>query len=377
VGRRLAVTTTALVALITAMLPITGATATPRRWKVVATPDLGADSSLASVACADETTCFAVGSVEDRKMRSSVIERWDGKHWAVLESPHPPNDQLFGVACGSSTSCVAVGRFQPDASVPMTFVVRWRGTTWKQVPSPAPQFGAQLRSVSCANATVCVAVGDDDDMHGYVHSFAAVEDGNAWNASFPPDEGIVGDNSLASVSCPAVSRCVAVGDWADPEHPSAAPHIVAWNGAQWGLQTPDNPNARSRTLASVSCPTLRRCTAVGVRGRHPLAETAVGATWSIQSTPETGARLTTLSGVACPRVDRCVIAGSVGPNRNHERPLIELGGGSSWTIVQDDLRVGTGAVIGGVACASVDLCFAVGRSTVLQRSSTLVVSGPS
>src|SRR5262245_24977394 len=70
---------------------------------------------------------------------------------------------LRGVAVVSATNAWAVGYTAPaSASIPVTLIVHWNGTSWKQVPSPDPVHtgnGSGLNDVAVVSATDIWAVG--------------------------------------------------------------------------------------------------------------------------------------------------------------------------------------------------------------------------
>jgi hypothetical protein len=64
--------------------------------------------NLASVHCATDTSCVAVGFYSGG---GTVVERWNGSSWALVASPDRTNSAsvLSGVSCATATTCVAVG----------------------------------------------------------------------------------------------------------------------------------------------------------------------------------------------------------------------------------------------------------------------------
>src|SRR5450759_1228986 len=106
--------------------------------------------------------------------------------------------QLFGAACPTATTCVVVG----GADVATVLSSTDAGRTWAS--TTVAGIGA-LYGVACFDAHNCVAVGTAGGVGS--DAIAVTHDGQTWTAvaslpTAPP---------LTSVSCVALSRCMAVG----------------------------------------------------------------------------------------------------------------------------------------------------------------------
>jgi hypothetical protein len=375
VGRGIGGIAVAVALAIAWLAPVSGASAVPAAWKVVSTPDLGAHTVLHSVACADATTCFAVGSSGSGTSSSSVIASWDGKSWTRAQHPRLGRDELMGVSCASASWCVAVGDYQ-SATNQVTLVETWDGTRWALAPSPNPSwFGNQLLSVSCSSLFRCAAVGSLSDMHGYVYPIALDWNGFEWSVGNPPYEGILVPNVLAGVSCSSDTRCVAVGSTEDDSQQFTA-LVDRWNSKKWSNEPVPQPDATSRALAGIACSSVARCVAVGQEGAAALVERRDSTGWSLEPSAHLSAAFVALSGVACPSASRCLAVGGVGADARHQKPLIESARGSTWSRVTAP-ATGGDDTLASVACASTIVCFAVGTTTTGGHPAPLVLTGPS
>jgi hypothetical protein len=93
------------------------------RWNEVSTPSPPDQTSRAfdSVSCSSATSCFAVGTAGNDAVSfpsglKTLIERWNGTSWSIVESASPSTDGnawLHDVACPSASNCHAVGHFEP------------------------------------------------------------------------------------------------------------------------------------------------------------------------------------------------------------------------------------------------------------------------
>jgi hypothetical protein len=106
-------------------------------WHVVPSPNppntFG--SRLLSPACIDPGHCVAVGYY-----RSSLVgirtlaESWNGSKWAIVASPNVGADSALNtVACVTSSDCNAVG-----SATGTTLAEHWDGIKWRLVPTANP-----------------------------------------------------------------------------------------------------------------------------------------------------------------------------------------------------------------------------------------------
>ena len=110
-----------------------------------------AQALLAEVAATPNRPLSAVGASSDGT--KTVILRWNGTSWKQVASPSPTADNgLFGVAATSASNAWSVG-FTGTS----TLILAWNGTKWAKIPSPA---GDQLNSVAGISASNAWAVGD-------------------------------------------------------------------------------------------------------------------------------------------------------------------------------------------------------------------------
>lgn len=223
---------------------------------------------------------------------------------------------LWDVSCPTASFCMAVG-FVTGASGGSGGVLayRWDGSAWSLAPMPAPPglSGGLMESVSCASASFCAAIGFMDSATGRV-LVAEKWNGASWQ---PLSINRPGDTAVVDVSCPAVSRCFAVGTRYRPIPGHFVPRGIAtaWvlRAGTFHLISVEHPS-RNTGLSSVSCVSARNCTAVGAAkvsglGR-PLIEHWLGSQWheiAHERYPDrSGDDLDTVS---CPAVGTCVAAG--------------------------------------------------------------------
>lgn len=248
-------------------------------WRIVtATGPAGAAfSGLDDVACPTTRFCLAVGFAGRARTFQDTAYTWKkGTTWRRITVPHPHrarNSELGGLACFNARNCMAVGNYTSTRGRFLPFAVRWHDGRWKLLTTPAVRGGQSttFQGISCPAATRCVAVGDTLDSTRitrgarrkllFSHAFAEVWNGSSWKVSMVRRQ----PSYFVSVSCPGRNHCFASGSTFPAE--LAHPLIEAWNGRTWTTQHPARTSAprAGDTLQHVSCVTKARCEAVGFR----------------------------------------------------------------------------------------------------------------
>jgi hypothetical protein len=336
-------------------------------WRIQATPSpAGATGSeFLAVSCTAPGACAAVGAVTigaRSGMTAGLAERWNGTTWHVQPIPGPGRSigtELAAVSCSAVTACTAAGSYDTASHLGRPAAAAWRGKGWRLQAAPAP-VGASaangLVGVSCVSARTCTAVGFSTATTGESTTLAERWDGGHWRIQPSPVPAGAVSAGLSGVSCQSPRACTAVGEFFSSGQRELA-LAERWDGARWRVQPVPSPAAarQGSELSAVSCPSARRCFAVGQyfikSGSVALAETWNGARWAVQSLPG-GVSNTFLLGVSCATPRACVAVGSYGT---------EIWNGTRWRLVPMATPAG-GQVISldGVSCTSATACTAVG-----------------
>ncbi len=246
---------------------------------------------------------------------------WNFSSWNRLGTPRVSYSTLQAVSCSSASACTAVGSFAKRASSnELTLAERWNGTSWKQQHVPSPPGGPTgLISVSCPSATACTAVGSN--KRG---GFAEHWNGTRWTLQrvAPPARGPLG--GMGSVSCWSATGCIATGGFGCCGHGKTV--LERWNGTSWKVQ---RGPSRHNGLGLVSCSSATACTALGSSGGHLFAERWNGTSWKLQRLP--GRRSDALLSVSCPSARSCTAVGLYFTG-HRGGPFAERWNGSQWKI---------------------------------------------
>jgi hypothetical protein len=330
-------------------------------WSVVAGSVGATSGSIYAVSCPSPSSCFALGATQTQ----NVIDHWNGVSWSQSLSARPGGiygDMPTGVSCVAASSCVAVG-YSGDAGQRTSFVERWSGATWSKETNPRPGVENSLLGVSCAAVASCVAVGFTGDASAADSTLIERWNGVAWSVDPSPTSGVDGD-LLDSVSCAAVSSCIAVGVAAIGTD-AAGPLIERWDGVSWSVDTSITQDS-SYSLGSVSCPAADNCVAVGWQlvpttpfpTAQPLTEFWDGSTWSIVPAGVGGPEGELVS-VTCSSTSSCVAVGTA--FGTDHTSLIERWDGAGWA-VETGATLAEPAGLNSASCATASVCVAVGTS---------------
>ena len=228
---------------------------------------------------------------------------------------------------------------------------------------------AQLASVSCPRVRWCVAVGFHTIGSGpALYPLAETWNGRSWRLLRTP----VIHGTLQGIACPRRAACIAVGGRDNRDGIQAAPLAATWNGHSWRLlkTAHTGSNFEVTDLASISCKSPRWCVAVsGYGGAEPTESSAVeawnGRRWRLR----TVFGQSSLNGVACKTEASCLAVGSTSPASDSWVPFGAAQAGTGWQAVAtppgDSGDLDTS--LSGVSCATATLCMAVGEGMLTDQ----------
>ncbi len=233
-------------------------------WKVVPSPSPGgigeqARGILEAVAIDSPGDAWAVGtwSPANHDPRTAppvhvLIEHWNGAKWTVVPGPRPGGHatELTAVAAISPTEAWATG-LGTAGGHEITVFMRWDGTRWRYLPSPAGTVGG-LAVISAHDIWVVGAKGPMKSAPKY-RTLAEHWNGSKWTIVPAPYvvKGRKPNIGLSAVGGSSSSNVWAVG----PFGSGPIPIIEGWDGVHWTAMP-------SRLQPGVTDPTLSGVTAV-------------------------------------------------------------------------------------------------------------------
>ncbi|PYL17838.1 MAG: hypothetical protein DME30_05420 [Verrucomicrobia bacterium] len=271
-------------------------------WTIVSSPNAGVAQGnfLYGVTCVSTSECWAAGYYNAAGAAQTLIERWDGTSWAIVSSPNTSttrNNFLYGVTCVSASECWAVGGHY-TGSVNQTLIERWDGISWAIVNSPSTNAAEhnQFYGVTCPSALDCWAVGFyKNSLTGNNQTLMERWDGNSWALVPSPNTLSIQDNHLFAVTCVSESECWAVGDYVNSNALSRSVQtlIERWDGTSWAVIASPNASTQTDVLFGVSCRSASDCWAAGYQTTNSVSQTLIeqwdGKAWTIASSADTSA----------------------------------------------------------------------------------------
>jgi hypothetical protein len=257
-------------------------------WLQAATP-AGA-VVITSVDCADPGDCTAIAS--DGTSFWSAQSANFGQSWQ-REGNLPPGLQDAGnLSCASDATCLVTGFLATTAGHGQGAIVFSAdgGGTW--AASSVPTGTGLVQSAVCASIDSCLAVGTTSTtVSAVVPARGALlqsdDDGRTWvdSPTTPPVDDIYG------VACPSATTCVIVGThWIGT--PTVGTGAVGHSDDGGASFIASRTEYAPLALTAVSCPTTRRCVAVGgdtvarvsLPGSEPTHATGNATTTNTKST---------------------------------------------------------------------------------------------
>ncbi len=353
------------------------------KWSIQESPSpTGAKrAALSSVSCTAIEACTAAGNyVNSEGVELSLGEVFTStaKKWALQEplNAKEAGGSLPGVSCSATEACTAVGHYLNALGVVLPLAERWNGKEWalQETPDPTGAKSASLSGVSCSAAEACMAVGHFVNSGGTEVPLAEVWSSKKWTVQEPPDPTGAKSGSLSGVSCTAAEACTAVGHYVTSGGvEETLGEVFTSTAKKWALQEPVNPTgAKSGSLSGVSCTAAEACTAVGhyvTSGgvEETLGEvfTSTAKKWALQEPVNpTGAKSSSLSGVSCTAAEACTAVGHYVTSGGVEETLGEVftSTAKKWALQEPVNPTGAkSSSLSGVSCTAAEACTAVGH----------------
>lgn len=250
-----------------------------------------------------------------------------------------------GVSCPGTGACVAV---DDAGNVLFSAHPAARARAWHAAHvDPAAR---DIVAISCPSAGLCVAI---DNRGGVLTSTDPSGGASAWKRAVVDTQG-----APTSVDCPSPGLCAFVDDHGllfTTTDPSGG--AGAWTSTPIDVDTtsPDD-------LTAVACASTKLCV-VGDGSGDVLSSTdptGGAAAWQEVNIEDPGANAAFgITGASCPSSKLCVLVDGSGSIITSTNPS---GGKSTWTFQVNG--PGHDSAMGGVACSSASLCFAIPSSLI-------------
>jgi hypothetical protein len=189
-------------------------------WTIIPSPNRGTDGSQLNgiIAVSFGPELWAVGYSGQGNGVQTLIERWNGSVWTIVDSPNPgtSGNYLQAITEIPASGDLWAAGYYYDSGHPRTLIERWDGVNWHVVPSPnVGTVGNSLFGVSGFSANDVWAVGayNLNNQTGTLQTLAEQWDGNAWNIVPSPNQG--GADNILYAATRAQLADWAVGTYSD------------------------------------------------------------------------------------------------------------------------------------------------------------------
>lgn len=256
-------------------------------WSLVAAPSPSQQSDLLGITSLATDNVWTVGSTGGGH-RMTLVEHWDGSAWNIIPSPNVVGDKveswLTSISAVSADDIWSVGYwFGPvSQNENRTLILHWDGVQWTIVPTP---------DVGDDTLTSVVAIGSDDVWAvGYteistseLRTLTLHWNGTEWSIIPSPNSETGGGSSLRGVTALASDNVWAVG-YSGYLGAGADPYVLRWDGSNWTDVSP-LPTGGSDDFTSVVAVTPHKVMAVGRHNSNPLTELWTGDEWVVVPVP--------------------------------------------------------------------------------------------
>lgn len=241
--------------------------------------------SFGLVSCPAPGNCTAAGNYDTAAApfdRSFVVTEKHGI-WGKAQpvrSSQGAELVLEALSCPSAGNCVAGGTIYPLTGSPGAFAVAESRGTWgtaKSLPGTSKSGGGGIDQLDCPAVGACAAL-VSFVINREAEPSVSTEKNGTWRnpQAIITAAGTVPGTDVGFLSCSAVGSCVLAGAIARHEELQAA--AAAEVNGRWG---PDillpgilaADHGRESQIEAVSCPARSRCTAVGSFGTHLFVTT--------------------------------------------------------------------------------------------------------
>jgi hypothetical protein len=255
------------------------------------------------------------------------VEHWNGLAWSEVSAPALAGTNLWAAAGSSANDIWTVGEYHPFGETAQTFIGRWDGTVWTQVPSPnAGTSDNYLYGIVAVSQTDVWAVGNYIGPTGTTQALIERWNGTTWSIVSSPEldtvnfnpRGVDSKGSAPIVLAGSVDNGVA-----------SRTLIERWNGARWKRVQSPNLSGMNNYLIDVSFGTGINAWTVGWAEQPSsdhsvtLIERFVGGSWAVEDSADVPGASNRLSGTTVGPTGEVWAVGSYAPTGQPSRSLIE------------------------------------------------------
>jgi hypothetical protein len=218
-------------------------------WRQVTAPDplgLPRDYAFDAIAARSAHDIWIAGGYPITLTTGKLlIEHYNGQRWSIVKAPSPGlSASISSLSLGADGTVWAAGTYNVlnkagSAIDDKTLILRWNGSTWRQVPSPDPSAGfSVLTGISASTSGGAWAVGgyNTDPANGTEHPDRTLTlqwSEGKWHAVPSPDPGDMGNYLYGVLDTRSGPVAVGEADSGTIPNLTVKPLMIRWNGSQW------------------------------------------------------------------------------------------------------------------------------------------------
>ncbi len=345
-------------ALITALTVTAGLCAAQDcPWDLETTPNPEGSVLLYSIDGAASDSIWAVGrrfiftQTDTRTMNYAA--HWDGGSWSEIEVPQPSvlreHQVLHGVQSLGPDDAIAVGTYNPSSGSSLAQSMRWDGSDWELMLSPAYAGGSGFNTIGKAGDDVWACGSKWSELPppaASTYPMAARLNGSSWEVVFVPPLAETGGRSYNYIR--AIDGASEDDAWAGGVAQEVgtgfgpAAMLIRWDGSAWSqydlTQIVDSEQFSS--ITSIDAITTEDAWAAGYdydlarQVTIPLILHWDGSDWSNIPVPvfEHSAEL---RGVTAKGPEEVYAAGTQADADGYPHALIMRWDGSDWAVIPE------------------------------------------
>lgn len=326
-------------------------------WDLKTTPNPGGELILWGIHGISSTDIWSVGRTYvypgPGDGSYNYIARWNGNEWTQIEAPQPSQlrdyQNLRDVLAISEDDAIAVGTYNPASGSSLAQSMRWDGSDWELMLSPAYSGGSGFNVIGRA--------GDDVWACGHKYSelpppaastypMAARLNGDEWEVIFVPPLAETGGRSYNYIR--AIDGAHEDDAWAGGVAQEVgtgfgpAAMMVKWDGSEWS-QYDLTQTVKSTAFSSISAIDVISSDDAWAAGYDydisrqvtiPLILHWDGNSWSNVPVP-TFENSAELRGIAAVSSNEVYVAGTQPDANGYPYALIMRWDGSVWSVIPE------------------------------------------
>jgi Phosphoesterase family len=224
------------------------------RWSILTVPQPGSVRDMFFGASAlSPSDVWVVGDQEGRSGKfETLAEHWDGTAWSVVTTPDPGSsgNHLYAVDAVSPNDVWAVGQRLGAKAPDQGLVERWNGKSWAVVNTPGSGSASVMLDAVTVHGSQVWAAGEADSPSGG-RPLIVYRQGGRWQTAHLPASAGSDWTDLYGLTR-ARGAVWAAGTFVDPKTDDNETLILRGTSNRWSVDPGPNPGSGSNILGGIT-----------------------------------------------------------------------------------------------------------------------------